>query len=148
MQAGRSRDTIVLSSVAIALSALVGCIEATRLSMDLAIYPRPALGDRVVLPAPAAAGPAWSAKAHLPSGKTCELSIGPSGGAGGQLYVVRIDSSGDVSAVWSSTGRSSASGPDCGNGAQVTLDARTFSNLTSAARGVGLPWGADISGEL
>jgi hypothetical protein len=127
MEAGFGRDTLVLASVAICLTVLVGCVEATRLSKDLEFYPAPSLGDRVVLRAEPTV-PGVSFKARLPTGGTCSLH------PGGELLVVTRDSSGEVGAIWSQNGPHHAA--DCGNGALVTLDGATFANLVLSAHGV------------
>ncbi len=135
MQAHGGRDTAVLGFVAMGLAVLVGCVGATRLTRDIDLFTGPSVGDHVALAA-GAPGPDWSAKARLPSGATCDIGMGAEAGAGGDLYVVTREASGDVEAIWSSKGRSSAAGQDCGNGAEVSLDRQSFSSLASGAFGL------------
>jgi hypothetical protein len=144
MQAGYGRDTLVLASVAVCLSVLVGCVEATRLSKDLAFYPAPSLGDQVVVRSDATA-PAVSFKARLPSGATCSIPLGGSGGTNGSLLVVTRASSGDVGAIWSQD-RMAQNRSDCGDGALIKVDGATFANLELSSRGPVVP--LEYPGEL
>ena len=135
MQVGYSRDTAVLGCVATALAVFVCCVGATRLSMNLSTMFEPALGDHVAIPASGSSA-AWSVQAQLPSGRSCEIGIGTNADQGGDLYVVSRNATGTIEAIWSAKGRSSATGPDCGSGAKVTVDPMMFSSLGTASQGL------------
>jgi hypothetical protein len=145
MDAGYRRDTAVLAFVAICLAVLVGCVGATRLSMDLVFYGEPSLGDLVTIP-PTTTQPAWTAKAFLPSGSMCEIKVGAT--EGGELFVVTRDSSGEIGAIWTSHDQHPAPASQCRDGARITLDAPTFATLEAASRGVGSVPIADFSGAI
>jgi len=125
---------MVLGFVAASLALVVGSVAALHLVTRLAIDIGPAPGDHVAVAGPEP-GFSWAATAHLPSGRACEIGLGREAGAGGDLYVVRREPNGDIGAIWSSTGRSTTSGPDCGNGAEVNVDRVTFSELAAVAHG-------------
>jgi hypothetical protein len=134
LQAREGNETMVLGFVAVSLALVVGSVAAMNLVNRIAIDIGPAPGDHVAVAA-AAPGFAWDATARLPSGRDCQIGLGQDAGAGGELYVVSRGPDGEISAIWSSKGRSSAAGPDCGNGAAVDLDRVTFSQLAVAAHG-------------
>jgi hypothetical protein len=134
LQARQGHETTVLGFVAASLALVVASIGALHLVNRLAIDIGAAPGDHVPIAGPAR-GFAWDATAYLPNGSTCQIGLGRDAAAGGDLYVVSRGPDGDVDAIWSSTGRSSTTGPDCGNGAMVKLDRVTFSQLAAAAHG-------------
>jgi hypothetical protein len=142
MQARSGLDTTVLSCVAIGLATLVSCVGVARLTVDVALLPAPSLGEHIRI-STTTPGPAWSAKARLPSGAACNIDVGEMADAGGDLYVVTRAADGEVGAIWTSNGRSSATGPDCGNGAAVSLDEQTVSGLALAASGVNPAWSSE-----
>ncbi len=134
MQARQSGETVVLGFVAASLALVVGSVAALHLVSRLAIDIGPAPGDHIVVAGPAP-GFAWDGTARLANGSTCQIGLGRDAIAGGDLYVVSRGPDGDIDAIWSSSGRSSATGADCGNGAAVNLDRVTFSQLSAVAHG-------------
>ena len=134
MQARQGSETMVLGFVAVSLALVVGSLAAMNLVNQIAIDIGPAPGDHISVAA-AASDFAWDATARLPSGGDCQIGLGRDAGPGGDLYVVSRDPDGGISAIWSSSGRSSVAGPDCGNGAEISLDRVTFSQLAVAAHG-------------
>ncbi len=125
---------MVLGFVAASLALVVASIGALHLVNRFAIDIGAAPGDHVAIAGPAP-GFAWDATAHLSNGRDCTIGLGRDAATGGDLYVVSRGPDGDIEAIWSSNGRSSTKGADCGNGATVTLDRVTFSQLATAARG-------------
>jgi hypothetical protein len=134
LHARQGNETVVLGFVAASLALVVGSIAALHLVNRIAIDIGPAPGDHIPV-AGRELGFTWDGTARLPSGKECQIGLGLHAGAGGELYVVSRGPDGDIGAIWSSTGRSSATGPDCGDGAQVDLDRVTFSQLANVAHG-------------
>jgi hypothetical protein len=116
------------------LALVAGSVAAVHLVSRLAVDLGPAPGDHIAVAGPAP-GFGWSATAHLPSGRDCKIGLGREAGAGGDLYVVSRGPEGEIDAIWSSSGRSAATGPDCGNGAQVNLDRGMFAQLSAVAHG-------------
>ena len=125
---------MVLGFVAASLALVVSSVAALHLVTRLAIDIGPAPGDHIAVAGPEP-GFSWSATAQLPSGQACQIGLGREAGAGGDLYVVRREPNGDIGAIWSSTGRSTTAGTDCGNGAEVNVDRVTFSELAAIAHG-------------
>jgi hypothetical protein len=135
VQARQGNETLVLGFVAASLAFVVGSIAALHLVNRLAIDIGPGLGDHIAVAGPAP-GFSWDVTAHLPTGQDCQIGLGRDAGAGGELYVVSRGPEGDVNAIWSSAGRSTAKGPDCGSGSTVNIERVTFSQLANAAHGI------------
>ena len=144
MQAGHSRNTAVLGSVAIGLALLVACVEVTKLSVKPLLQAGPAVGGHYRL-LPSDTGP-WTAQAQRESGGSCSIGIGTAADRGGDLYIVSRAPDGAVSAIWTGDGRSAKTGEDCGSGATVALDAISLDTLTSMFGPANLPIVSDPLG--
>jgi hypothetical protein len=134
VQARQGSETMVLGFVAASLALVVASVGALHLVNRFAIDLGAAPGDHVAIAGPAP-GFAFDATARLPNGRACQIGLGRDAADGGDLYVVARGPDGDIDAIWSSNGRSSAAGADCGNGAEVNLDRLTFSQLAAVAHG-------------
>ena len=72
---------------------------------------------------------------HRLDGRSCVIGVGDSAADGGGLLVVKTGPGPAVEGIWSSKGSSSRTGPDCINGARLTMTDSAVRQLQGASYG-------------